>query len=218
MGLGQLMRLFPSLTHLLTIIVNLILLQAKVKFILLILYKYTLYRLKLKTNIKKLFSQNYKLASHDRLSLGLGQLMRLFPSLTHLLAIIINLILLQAKVKFILLILYKYTLYRLKPKININKQTNFDFCFLSIDICKFLIQNLRFNCMFGTWYITYFLIIFQMESEEGEEMEVARDVVVIPIRDRSEESVSPYSTEDGVTLIQIAKRNNKSTEMKSFLL
>ena len=38
--------------------------------------------------------------------------------------------------------------------------------------------------MFGTWYITYFLIIFQMESEEGEEMEVARDVVVIPIRDK----------------------------------
>ena len=66
---------------------------------------------------------------HDRLSLDLSQLMRLFPSLTHLLAIIVNLILLQAKVKFILLILYKYTLYRLKPKININKQTNFDFCF-----------------------------------------------------------------------------------------
>ena len=143
---------------------------------------------------------------HDWLSLGLGQLMRLFPSLTHLLAIIVNLILLQAKVKFILLILYKYTLYRLKLKININKQTNFDFCFLSIDISKFLIQNLKFNCMFGTWYITYFLIIFQMESEEGEEMEVARDVVVIPIRDRSEESVSPYSTEDGVTLIKITKR------------
>ena len=57
-----------------------------------------------------------------------------------------------------------------------------------------------------------------MESEEGDEMEVARDVVVIPIRDRSEESVSPYSTEDGVTLIQIAKHNNKSTEMESFLL
>ena len=47
---------------------------------------------------------------HDSLSLGLGQLMRLFPSLTHLLAIIVNLILLKAKVKFILLILYKYTL------------------------------------------------------------------------------------------------------------
>ena len=144
---------------------------------------------------------------HDRLSLDLSQLMRLFPTLTHLLAIIVNLILLQAKVKFILLILYKYTIYRLKLKININKKTNLDFCFLSIDISKFLIQNLKFNCMFGTWYITYFLIIFQMESEEGEEMEVARDVVVIPIRDRSEESVSPYSTEYGDTLIQIANQS-----------
>ena len=51
--------------------------------------------------------------------------------------------------------------------------------------------------MFGTRYnlstFTYFLIIFQMETEEGEEMEVAADVVMIPIRDRSEEtkSVSP---------------------------
>ena len=46
----------------------------------------------------------------------------------------------------------------------------------------------------------------ELESEEGEEMEVARDVVMIPIRDSSEESVSPYSTEDGVTLIKITKR------------
>ena len=45
-----------------------------------------------------------------------------------------------------------------------------------------------------------------MESEEGEEIEIARDVVVIPIRDGSEESVSQYSTEDGVTLIKITKR------------
>ena len=70
--------------------------------------------------------------------------------------------------------------------------------------------------MFGTWYITYFLIIFQMESEEGEEMEVARDVVVIPIRDRSEESVSPYSTEDGVTLIKIAKHKKEEHGIEKF--
>ena len=61
-----------------------------------------------------------------------------------------------------------------------------------------------------------------MESEEGEDMEVATDVVVIPIRDRSEESVSPYSTEYGVTLIQIAKVkvNNKEEHgnEKFFLL
>ena len=46
-----------------------------------------------------------------------------------------------------------------------------------------------------------------MEFEEGEEMEVATDVVMIPIKDRSEEtkSVSPYSTKDEVTLIKIAK-------------
>ena len=74
--------------------------------------------------------------------------------------------------------------------------------------------------MFGTWYITYFLIIFQMEleSEEGEEMEVARDVVVIPIRDRSEESVSPYSTEDGVTLIKIAKRRKEEHGNEKFFI
>ena len=40
-----------------------------------------------------------------------------------------------------------------------------------------------------------------METEEGEEMEVAADVVMIPIRDRSGETKS-----DGVTLIMIAKR------------
>ena len=90
--------------------------------------------------------------------------------------------------------------------------------FLSINISKFLKQNLKVNCMFGTWYITYFLIIFQMESEEGEEMEVARDVVVIPIRDRSEESVSPYSTEDGVTLIQIAKCNKEEHRNEKFFI
>ena len=46
-----------------------------------------------------------------------------------------------------------------------------------------------------------------METEEGEEMEVAADVVMIPIRDTSEEtkSVSPQSIKDGVTLIMIAK-------------
>ena len=60
--------------------------------------------------------------------------------------------------------------------------------FLSINISKFLKQNLKVNCMFGTWYITYFLIIFQMESEEGEEMEMAADVVIILIRDKSEET------------------------------
>ena len=122
----------------------------------------------------------------------------------------------QAKVKFILLILYKYTLYRLKLKINANKQTNFDLCFLSINISKFLKQKIKFNCMFGTWYITYFLIISQMESEEGEEMEVARDVVMIPIRDRWEESVSPYSTEDGVTLIKITKRRKEEHRNEKF--
>ena len=38
-------------------------------------------------------------------------------------------------------------------------------------------------------------------------MEVAADVVMIPNRNRSEEtkSVSPYSTKDGVTFIKIAK-------------
>ena len=36
--------------------------------------------------------------------------------------------------------------------------------------------------------LTYFLIIFQMESEEGEEMEMAADVVIILIRDKSEET------------------------------
>ena len=37
-----------------------------------------------------------------------------------------------------------------------------------------------------------------MESEEGEEMEMAADVVIILIRDKSEEtkSVSPYSTRE----------------------
>ena len=56
-----------------------------------------------------------------------------------------------------------------------------------------------------------------METEEGEEMEVAADVVMIPIRDRSEEtkSVSPQSTKDGVTLIKIAKRQKEEMEMKS---
>ena len=72
--------------------------------------------------------------------------------------------------------------------------------------------------MFDTWYITYFLIISQMESEEGEEMEVARDVVVIPIRDRSEESVSPYSTEDGVSLIHIAKCNMEEHKNEKFFI
>ena len=50
-----------------------------------------------------------------------------------------------------------------------------------------------------------------MESEEGEEMQVATDVVVIPIRDRSKEtkSVSPCSTKDGVTLIKIAKHKKE---------
>ena len=56
-----------------------------------------------------------------------------------------------------------------------------------------------------------------METEEGEEMEVAADVVMIPIRDRSEEtkSVSPYSTKDGVTLIRLPNVRRKRTEMKS---
>ena len=50
-----------------------------------------------------------------------------------------------------------------------------------------------------------------MESEEGEEMQVATDVVMIPIRDRSKEtkSVSPCSTKDGVTLIKIAKHKKE---------
>ena len=50
-----------------------------------------------------------------------------------------------------------------------------------------------------------------MEFEEGDEMEVATDVVMIPIKDRSEEtkSVSPYSTKDEVTLIKIAKHKWK---------
>ena len=53
-----------------------------------------------------------------------------------------------------------------------------------------------------------------METEEGEEMEVAADVVMIPIRDRSEEtkSVSPQSTKDGVTLIKIAKHQKEEIE------
>ena len=51
-----------------------------------------------------------------------------------------------------------------------------------------------------------------MESEGSEEMEVARDVVVIPIRDRSEESVSPYSTEDGVTLICLMSQSRPVME------
>ena len=56
-----------------------------------------------------------------------------------------------------------------------------------------------------------------MESEEGEDMEVATDFVVIPIRDRSEEtkSVSPYSTKDGVTLIRLPNVRRKRMEMKS---
>ena len=55
-----------------------------------------------------------------------------------------------------------------------------------------------------------------METEEGEEMEVAADVVMIPIRDRSEESVSPYSTEDGVTLIKIAKHRKEEHGNEKF--
>ena len=59
--------------------------------------------------------------------------------------------------------------------------------------------NFCYRIYLNVWYkvqlkdITYFLIIFQMETEEGEEMEVAADVVMIPNRNRSDEtkSVSP---------------------------
>ena len=59
-----------------------------------------------------------------------------------------------------------------------------------------------------------------MESEEGEEMEMAADVVIILIRDKSEEtkSVSPYSTKDGVTLIKIAKRKREEHGNEKFFI
>ena len=55
-----------------------------------------------------------------------------------------------------------------------------------------------------------------MESVEGEEMVVPTDVVVIPIRDGSEETklVCPYSTKDVVTLIKIAKHKKEGREQK----
>ena len=59
-------------------------------------------------------------------------------------------------------------------------------------------------------------MIFLMESVEGEEMVVPTDVVVIPIRDGSEETklVCPYSTKDVVTLIKIAKHKKEGREQK----
>ena len=61
---------------------------------------------------------------------GLDPIAAAVSAITHLLAIIFKLTFLQAKIRFILLILYKYTLYRLKLKINTNKQSNCEFfCF-----------------------------------------------------------------------------------------
>ena len=57
-----------------------------------------------------------------------------------------------------------------------------------------------------------------MESEEGEEMEVVTDVVVIPIRDQRRQSQWVYTAQMGLNWLRLPNVRRKSMEMKSFFI